>query len=283
MNKKLFALLTSAAVVAACAPSVFAAEDTQAADDAATTAAAGASATLEITPAAETVAAGDEATFDVAITADQKLCTVQFAFTADNGEITGFTFNEDNVKNTETGLAFDDWGYNGKMTDEDKEKFKDNEDYQVMAYDKDFDDEQGVVPNKLVIGTLTVKAAADAKEGDVINVSTSTAKIAEGGIANYNIDEYAAWSTVAGSVTVAAATESSESVVESTGSTVDSTSSTSSSESTSSESSKTTTNTSSKSTTNNTTNNTNTGAASTAAVALAASAAALVVISKKRK
>jgi len=282
MNKKLFALLTSAAVVAACAPSVFAAEDTQAADDAATPAAADVTAKLEIEAADETVAAGDEATFNVAITADQKLCTVQFAFTADNGEITGFTFNEDNVKNTETGLAFDDWGYNGKMTDEDKEKFKDNEDYQVMAYDKDFDDEQGVVPNKLVIGTLTVKAPADAKEGDVINVSTSTAKIAEGGIANYNIDEYAAWTTVAGSVTVAAASE----VPESSSSDVPDSSSSSTvtpDSSSNSESSKTTTNTSSKSTTNNTTNNTNTGAASTAAVALAASAAALVVISKKRK
>ena len=279
MNKKLFALLTSAALMAGFVPSVFAADEAPAAN-------------LTLKPATETVAPGENASFDVEVSADVQLSTLQFAFTAEGGEIEGFEFNEDNVK----ALGFDDKGYKGALTDEEKEKFKDNEDYQVMAYDINFEDADK--PASTSIGTLTVKAPADAKEGDTITVGTSKAKVEAGGIANYDVDQFAAWTTTDGSVKVANASSEPSSVIvdpssvptddhptdEPSSKPVDPSSSKPESSSSSkgvdkSSSSKA----DSSKATNNTNNNTNTGAASTAAVALAASAAALVVISKKRK
>ena len=272
MNKKLFALLTSAALMAGAVPAVFA--------DAA-------NATLTIKPQADTVVAGKDAKFDIVVDANVQLNTVQFAFTVENGEIAddGFVFNEDNIKK----LGAEDKSWKGKMTDEEKAKFVDNEDYMVMAYDIDF--AKADAPKDLVIGTLTVKAG----DKDTVKVSTSTAKNEQGGVANYEVDLFANWKTVDGSVKVTSEEESkADSKPESkpdskTESKTDSkteskTDSASSSESkTDSSSSKAAATTSSKAATNNTTANTNTGAASTAAVALAASAAALVVISKKRK
>ena len=277
MNKKLFALLTSAALMAGFVPSVFAADEAPAAN-------------LTLKPATETVAPGENASFDVEVSADVQLSTLQFAFTAEGGEIEGFEFNEDNVK----ALGFDDKGYKGALTPEEKEKFKDNEDYQVMAYDINFEDADK--PANTSIGTLTVKPAADAKEGDTITVGTSKAKVEAGGIANYDVDQFAAWTTTDGTVTIKAAEESVKPIdstptkEETTSKPVDSSSKaepvSSKTESTSSkeESKKDPSSKADSSKANNgTNNNTNTGAASTAAIALAASAAALVVISKKRK
>ena len=278
MNKKLFALLTSAALMAGFVPSVFAADEAPAAN-------------LTLKPATETVAPGENASFDVEVSADVQLSTLQFAFTAEGGEIEGFEFNEDNVK----ALGFDDKGYKGALTDEEKEKFKDNEDYQVMAYDINFEDADK--PASTSIGTLTVKAPADAKEGTTITVDTSKAKVEAGGIANYDVDQFAAWTTTAGSVKVANVSSESEpsSIADPTGpedttskpdsSTKDPVSSKpeSSSSSKGGDEKNSSSKVDSSKATNNTNNNTNTGAASTAAVALAASAAALVVISKKRK
>lgn len=266
MNKKLFALLTSAAVVVACAPAVFAEanEANEVTNDV--------TATLEF-GAPATVAEGEEATIDVYLTSSIQLCGVQFNFDVENGEIVDFVFDEATIKD----LGFDDWGFTKEQSDD--FKAQGYEDYAVMAVDTSFD--ENTIPSKTKIGTLTVKGL---KEGDVISINTKN------NLGNYDYgDAEAAWTTTPASVTVEAAAEStveSESQPDSTPDSVDSAdsvSSTSSSESTStSESSKATTNTSSKAT-NGTTNNTNTGAASTAAVALAASAAALVVISKKRK
>jgi hypothetical protein len=274
MNKKLFALLTSAALMAGFVPSVFAADEAPAAN-------------LTLKPATETVAPGENASFDVEVSADVQLSTLQFAFTAEGGEIEGFEFNEDNVK----ALGFDDKGYKGALTPEEKEKFKDNEDYQVMAYDINFEDADK--PANTSIGTLTVKPAADAKEGDTITVGTSKAKVEAGGIANYDVDQFAAWTTTDGTVTIKAAEESVKPIdstptkEETTTSKPDSSKAepvSSKPESTSSKEDKSSSSKADSSkATNNTNNNTNTGAASTAAVALAASAAALVVISKKRK
>ena len=264
MNKKLFALLTSAAVVVACAPAVFAEanEANEVTNDV--------TATLEF-GAPATVAEGEEATIDVYLTSSIQLCGVQFNFDVENGEIVDFVFDEATIKD----LGFDDWGF----TKEQSEDFKAQgyEDYAVMAVDTSFD--ENTVPSKTKIGTLTVKGL---KEGDVISINTKN------NLGNYDYgDAEAAWTTTPASVTVeaAAAPESSEPAPESTPESAvapESSSSTSEVSSSNSESSKATTNNSSKAT-NGTTNNTNTGAASTAAVALAASAAALVVISKKRK
>ncbi|SFD17136.1 hypothetical protein [Ruminococcus albus] len=269
MNKKLFAMLASAALMASFAPSVFAEANDTATESAADTAVASdVTASLEI-KAPATAEAGKEASFDVYLTSSIQLSGIQFNFTSDKGEITGFTFDDATMAD----LGFDDYDFTLTAT----EDFKalGNDDYQIMAVDTDFKD--ATVPSGTKIGTLTVKAG---EEGDVITIDT------KGNLANYDYgDGQAAWTTTPASVTVAAATESApeSAVAPESSSTADSVSSTSSSESTStSESSKATTNTSSKAT-NGTTSNTNTGAASTAAVALAASAAALVVISKKRK
>ena len=106
MNKKLFALLTSAALMAGFVPSVFA-------EEAAT---GDVKATLEIKPVAATVAADGEATFDVLISCDQKIDTLQFALTADGGEIVDFAIDKEVTKS----LGFDDAYFGGKMTEEDK-------------------------------------------------------------------------------------------------------------------------------------------------------------------
>jgi hypothetical protein len=294
MNKKLFALLTSAALMAGFAPSVFAAD-------------AGKTASLEF-KGPETVEAGATADFDVVINANTKLDTIQFAFVTEGAEVQDFKFDNKAVKS----LGFDDKGFKGKMSEQDKIDYPDNEDYQVMAFDQDFEstyvskvDEDGnpvetaplVAPENIKIGTLTVKVADDAT---AVTVTTSDMKKGAGatGVANYEVDKFATWTTVAATATVGGATESKveesskeESKVEDSSKADSSQFAPSSSSeskkddsasSSSSSSSKNDSKSSSKAT-NGTTSNTNTGAASTAAVALAAAAAAMVVISKKRK
>ena len=293
MNKKLFALLTSAALMAGFAPSVFAAD-------------AGKTASLEF-KGPETVEAGATADFDVVINANTKLDTIQFAFVTEGAEVQDFKFDNKAVKS----LGFDDKGFKGKMSEQDKIDYPDNEDYQVMAFDQDFEstyvskvDEDGnpvetaplVAPENIKIGTLTVKVADDAT---AVTVTTSDMKKGAGatGVANYEVDKFATWTTVAATATVGGATESKpeesskeESKVDPSSSESSKPDSSSNSESkkddsassSSSSSSKNDSKSSSKAT-NGTTSNTNTGAASTAAVALAAAAAAMVVISKKRK
>ena len=292
MNKKLFALLTSAALMAGFAPSVFAAD-------------AGKTASLEF-KGPETVEAGATADFDVVINANTKLDTIQFAFVTEGAEVQDFKFESKAVKS----LGFDDKGFKGKMSEQDKIDYPDNEDYQVMAFDQDFEptyvskvDEDGnpletaplVAPENIKIGTLTVKVADDAT---AVTVTTSDMKKGAGatGVANYEVDKFATWTTVAATATVGGATESKPEESSKEESKVDPSSSESSkpdsssnseskkddSASSSSSSSKNDSKSSSKAT-NGTTSNTNTGAASTAAVALAAAAAAMVVISKKRK
>ena len=295
MNKKLFALLTSAALMAGFAPSVFAAD-------------AGKTASLEF-KGPETVEAGATADFDVVINANTKLDTIQFAFVTEGAEVQDFKFDNKAVKS----LGFDDKGFKGKMSEQDKIDYPDNEDYQVMAFDQDFeptyaakvDPDSGevvetaplVAPENIKIGTLTVKVADDAT---AVTVTTSDMKKGAGatGVANYEVDKFATWTTVPATATVGGATESKveesskeESKVEDSSKADSSQFAPSSSSeskkddsasSSSSSSSKNDSKSSSKAT-NGTTSNTNTGAASTAAVALAASAAALVVISKKRK
>jgi hypothetical protein len=271
MNKKLFALLASAALMASFAPSVFAEANDEPAE--ATESAADTAVVSDVTAALEikapaTAEAGKDVTFDVYFTSSIQLTGFQFNFTADKGEITGFTFDEDTIKD----LGFDDYEFTLEASDE--FKALGNDDYQVMAVDTDFKD--ATVPANTKIGTLTVKAG---EVGDVITINT------KGNLANYDYgDAEAAWTTTPASVTVSEATESEPESAAAPESSSNSEVSSSNSEvsSSNSESSKATTNTSSKAT-NGTTNNTNTGAASTAAVALAASAAALVVISKKRK
>ena len=293
MNKKLFALLTSAALMAGFAPSVFAAD-------------AGKTASLEF-KGPETVEAGATADFDVVINANTKLDTIQFAFVTEGAEVQDFKFDNKAVKS----LGFDDKGFKGKMSEQDKIDYPDNEDYQVMAFDQDFeptyaakvDPDSGevvetaplVAPENIKIGTLTVKVADDAT---AVTVTTSDMKKGAGatGVANYEVDKFATWTTVPATATVGGATESKveesskeESKVEPSSSESSKADSSSNSESkkddsasSSSSSSKNDSKSSSKAT-NGTTSNTNTGAASTAAVALAAAAAAMVVISKKRK
>jgi hypothetical protein len=294
MNKKLFALLTSAALMAGFAPSVFAAD-------------AGKTASLEFKGPA-TVEAGATADFDVVINANTKLDTIQFAFVTEGAEVQDFKFDNKAVKS----LGFDDKGFKGKMSEQDKIDYPDNEDYQVMAFDQDFeptyaskvDSDSGevletaplVAPENIKIGTLTVKVADDAT---AVTVTTSDMKKGAGatGVANYEVDKFATWTTVPATATVGgAAPESSSEGDKSSSSQPDSSSETSkpessstteskkddSASSSSSSSSKNDSKSSSKAT-NGTTSNTNTGAASTAAVALAAAAAAMVVISKKRK
>ena len=292
MNKKLFALLTSAALMAGFAPSVFAAD-------------AGKTASLEFKGPA-TVEAGATADFDVVINANTKLDTIQFAFVTEGAEVQDFKFESKAVKS----LGFDDKGFKGKMSEQDKIDYPDNEDYQVMAFDQDFEptyvskvDEDGnpletaplVAPENIKIGTLTVKVADDAT---AVTVTTSDMKKGAGatGVANYEVDKFATWTTVPATATVGgAAPESSSEEDKSSSSQPDSSSESSKADSSSnseskkddsasssSSSSKNDSKSSSKAT-NGTTSNTNTGAASTAAVALAAAAAAMVVISKKRK
>ena len=272
MNKKLFALLTSAAIVAACAPCAFAEanEGNDNGNNSEVVQAEAAKFTLDL-KGAETVAAGEEATIDVYVTSDVHMTGVAFNFTIEGGEIVDFAFDDAAVE----ALGFNDSGWTKTQTEE--SKAAGNEDYSVMLGDYNMTSE---VPTTGKIGTLTVKGA---NAGDVITVNTKN----NAALYDYG-DAEADWTTNHASITVTEAAESSEadsseasSVADSASSVVDS--ATSSTTSTTDSSSKATTNNSSKAGTNGTTSNTNTGAASTAAVALAASAAALVVISKKRK
>ncbi|MCR5540858.1 MAG: hypothetical protein K6F71_08605 [Ruminococcus sp.] len=277
MNKKLFALLASAAMMASFAPSVFAqSEDQEVNNDEATSSVAententdsseaevvadSQPLTVKIVPSASKAAAGDKVTFDVLLTSPVVVESLQFNFTAQNGEITGFEFDTATCNELGFGTNID---------------YTADSDNLVMCYNLALTGDE-VAPSGAKLGTLTVKVADDAADGDVVTVNTT------GNTGNYDLgDGTFAWTTEEGTVTVGAPDSSSDSSdsVDST----DSTSSTSSTTSTTDSSSKATTNNSSKAGTNGTTSNTNTGAASTAAVALAASAAALVVISKKRK
>jgi hypothetical protein len=271
MNKKLFALLTSAAIVAACAPAAFAEAADSTADSATESQApvAAATATLSL-KAPETAEAGKDVAIDVYVDSDVHLEGIQFNFTIEGGEIVDFVF-DDGVAN----LGFTDKNWTKEQTAEAKEAGLN--DYAIMLGDYNM---EVTTATKGKLGTLTVKGA---NAGDTIKVNTNNAA----GLYDYGAAE-AEWTEGAVNVTVAEASseaESSEATSESTSevsSNVSSDASSTSSTADSSSSSKATT-TSSKAGTNGTTSNTNTGAASTAAVALAASAAALVVISKKRK
>lgn len=261
--------------MASFAPSVFAqSEDQEANNDEATSSVAEntentdsseaevpASETLKVTftPSASKAAAGDEVSFDVALTSPVVIESLQFNFDVVGAEIVKFDKNEANC--AAIGFAGSNLSYDADAN-------------VVLGYNLDF---AGDPANNTVIGTLTVKVAADANDGDVVTAKVSDAT------ADYNYgDSHFVFDVADGTVTVGAAESEASSEATSEASSV-ADSATSSTTSTTDSSSKATTNNSSKAGTNGTTSNTNTGAASTAAVALAASAAALVVISKKRK
>ena len=300
MNKKLFALLTSAALMAGFAPSVFAEE-----------AASDLTGGVKLVPAVETAAAGDVVDFDVYVIGTAKITALQFTFKVDGGEIVedvqqvhedpddedsaliwqdlAFTWDDAGVSSMKWG----DKGYIGgaleKKTEAELEAFKGAaKPYLLMGYDA------GLVGKKVgdgvKIGTLKVKAG----DGDKLTLS------ADNGLANYKGEDgstlTANWTVTDGVVTIGAATTSSEAAPESSSEAAPAssseakpavsseTTSTTSTATTSKTTSTTTTNkTSSTAKTNNTNDNKNTGAASTAAVALVGAAAALVVVSKKRK
>lgn len=269
MNKKLFAILASAAMMASFAPSVFAeandapesaAATTESAVDTTDSTAPVSNANMTLTVSApKSAAAGEKVGYDVYLTSDVHVESVLFNFVVEGAEVVDFVF--DGATTAELGFSDVDW--NPTASPEFVEQG--GADNQVYLSSMDFNNTS--IPNNSKLGTLYVKAG---NVGDTIKVSTIN------GLGNYDYgEEVAIGDTAASDVTVTdEAPESSSSNSE--------TPSTSESASTSESSSKATTNTSSKAT-NGTTSNTNTGAASTAAVALAASAAALVVISKKRK
>ena len=276
MNKKLFALLASAAMMASFAPSVFAESNDQdvnpdegnssvaETNEGGETSEGGDNNQAEalnvsFTTSATKAAAGDEVAFNVVLDSAVPVEGLQFSFTAENAELVSFVADETVTK----GLGF-------SSVEVDL-----SSDPHVITLPSLSSDP--VAPNNAVIGTLTVKVNSDVEDGATVTVG------AKDGVANYNDgDGTFAWNVAEGTVTVGAAESEASSEATSEASSV-ADSATSSTTSTTDSSSKATTNNSSKAGTNGTTSNTNTGAASTAAVALAASAAALVVISKKRK
>lgn len=269
MNKKLFALLTSAAIMAASVPAVFADAETV---------------TLNIKPKADKVAAGKTAEFDVTVDAKVQLTTLQFAFSVENGTVEGFDFAKD-TKDIQKDLGFDALSF----TKDIKEASDDAEPNSILGYTTEFP--EATAPSNYALGVLKVTAGESGK----ITVTTTTNTDKDGnsykGVACYNIDEYSNFVVNDATVEITSDDQTSSVVDSKTESskTESKTESSSAADSSKSESSKAADSSkkdaanSSKANTNNTTSNTNTGAASTAAVALAASAAALVVISKKRK
>lgn len=271
MNKKLFALLASAALMAGSVPSVFA---------------DGLDFKLKLTTDKTQVKPGTEVTYDVTAISDGKtdIQSVQFAWVVDNGTLTDtrlpnkkyeaegsafnfvpkFNYDADDIP------AWSDYAYLGKLDEGDT---TDNKDYQVVFFDTSA---VGMPISELKIGTLTVTAGD--KTGEKINISTDT------NLVIYNTEEHANWDAEIAEVMVVTdvndSTPPTTSTPDSTPAGTNSNNSNDSNDSNDSNSSKKDNNSSK---TNGANNNTNTGAASTVAVALAASAAALVVISKKRK
>jgi hypothetical protein len=313
MNKKLFALLTSAAMMAACAPSVFA-------DDAA----AAPTATLKFVADKTTVAPGEDVNFDVYVTGDVMITTLQFTLDATGGEIatdiqtdakTGnkvdnaFKWDEDSSDLLQWGKK--NRGYIGgtlaDMTAEQLAPFNGAaKDYMVLGYDVD---QAGANPAKegtdgqIKIGTIAVKAG----ESGEVKLDSTTLKMAnylsgnpgdEGReVMNANVTTEPGVVTIGGAAPTSSEEESKAPESSATESKAADSSATeskapasstkaadsSSKAATTNNNSTTTKSTSSTAKTNNTNDNKNTGAASTAAVALVGAAAALVVVSKKRK
>ncbi|MBP1532567.1 MAG: hypothetical protein IK999_00320 [Ruminococcus sp.] len=312
MNKKLFALLTSAAMMAACAPSVFA-------DDAA----AAKEATLKFVADKTTVAPGEDVNFDVYVTGDVMITTLQFTLDATGGEIatdiqtdakTGnkvdnaFKWDEDSSDLLQWGKK--NRGYIGgtlaDMTAEQLAPFNGAaKDYMVLGYDVD---QAGANPAKegtdgqIKIGTIAVKAG----ESGEVKLDSTTLKMANylsgnpgdenREVMNANVTTEPAVVTISGTAATSSEEESKaeSSAVESKAAESSAAESkapasstkaadSSSKAATTNNNSTTTKSTSSTAKTNNTNDNKNTGAASTAAVALVGAAAALVVVSKKRK
>ena len=312
MNKKLFALLTSAAMMAACAPSVFA-DDTAAAKEA----------TLKFVADKTTVAPGEDVNFDVYVTGDVMITTLQFTLDATGGEIatdiqtdakTGnkvdnaFKWDEDSSDLLQWGKK--NRGYVGgtlaDMTAEQLAPFNGAaKDYMVLGYDVD---QAGANPAKegtdgqIKIGTIAVKAG----ESGEVKLDSTTLKMANylsgnpgdenREVMNANVTTEPAVVTISG--TAATSSEapkqdssseapkqdsSSEAAPKPASSSEAAKADSSSKAATTNNNSTTTKSTSSTAKTNNTNDNKNTGAASTAAVALVGAAAALVVVSKKRK
>ncbi|MBP3796803.1 MAG: hypothetical protein J6I46_03380 [Ruminococcus sp.] len=312
MNKKLFALLTSAAMMAACAPSVFA-DDTAAAKEA----------TLKFVADKTTVAPGEDVNFDVYVTGDVMITTLQFTLDATGGEIatdiqtdakTGnkvdnaFKWDEDSSDLLQWGKK--NRGYIGgtlaDMTAEQLAPFNGAaKDYMVLGYDVD---QAGANPAKegtdgqIKIGTIAVKAG----ESGEVKLDSTTLKMANylsgnpgdenREVMNANVTTVPAVVTISGTAATSSEEESkaessaveskaAESSVAESKAPASSTKAADSSSkaATTNNNSTTTKSTSSTAKTNNTNDNKNTGAASTAAVALVGAAAALVVVSKKRK
>ena len=312
MNKKLFALLTSAAMMAACAPSVFA-DDTAAAKEA----------TLKFVADKTTVAPGEDVNFDVYVTGDVMITTLQFTLDATGGEIatdiqtdakTGnkvdnaFKWDEDSSDLLQWGKK--NRGYIGgtlaDMTAEQLAPFNGAaKDYMVLGYDVD---QAGANPAKegtdgqIKIGTIAVKAG----ESGEVKLDSTTLKMANylsgnpgdenREVLNANVTTEPAVVTISGTAATSSEEESKaeSSAVESKAAESSAAESkapasstkaadSSSKAATTNNNSTTTKSTSSTAKTNNTNDNKNTGAASTAAVALVGAAAALVVVSKKRK
>ena len=312
MNKKLFALLTSAAMMAACAPSVFA-DDTAAAKEA----------TLKFVADKTTVAPGEDVNFDVYVTGDVMITTLQFTLDATGGEIatdiqtdakTGnkvdnaFKWDEDSSDLLQWGKK--NRGYVGgtlaDMTAEQLAPFNGAaKDYMVLGYDVD---QAGANPAKegtdgqIKIGTIAVKAG----ESGEVKLDSTTLKMANylsgnpgdenREVMNANVTTEPAVVTISGTAATSSEEESKaeSSAVESKAAESSAAESkapasstkaadSSSKAATTNNNSTTTKSTSSTAKTNNTNDNKNTGAASTAAVALVGAAAALVVVSKKRK
>lgn len=304
MNKKLFALLASAAVVAGTCPAVFA--------DAASTPNGG----VKLVPDKTEVAAGDTVSYDVYVTGDTKITAVQFTLDATGGEVVSDVQQNEDGEWNDNGFVWDndgtdelEWGkknrgYIGaaleKKSAAELEMFGDSaKPYLVMGFDIDA---KGKNPGAdgIKIGTVQVKAG----ESGTVSLTAGN------GIANYiDADKNtvnANWTVDTKDVTIGGATSSeeeskveessaAESKVEESSKPAESKAAESSKPAASNteskaESSKAATNnngttksTSSTAKTNNTNDNKNTGAASTAAVALVGAAAALVVVSKKRK
>ena len=312
MNKKLFALLTSAAMMAACAPSVFA-DDTAAAKEA----------TLKFVADKTTVAPGEDVNFDVYVSGDVLLTTLQFTLDVTGGEIASDVQVNARTGNKEDkafkfdpdGTALLQWGTNGAytgatladMTEEQLKPFNGAaKDYMVLGFDTNQiggNPKEDTADNQIKIGSISVKAGESGevkmdsttlamgnylggKPGDenrdVLNatIKTEPAVVTIGGAAPTSSEEES--KAPESSATESKAPESSATESKAPASSTKAADS-SSKAATTNNNSTTTKSTSSTAKTNNTNDNKNTGAASTAAVALVGAAAALVVVSKKRK
>ena len=153
---------------------------------------------LEIVPQTDTCAVDEIVYYDVYVRCKKNIDALQFNFDVKGGEIQGFGIVKDNLKK----LGFDDWDFRGKLTNEQKEQLSDFEEYRFIGFDIDHNDSEELRPNERVkIGTLFVIADGTYDE---VTVTTTSMDGIPNGYSSYDVDQSAAWTTVGGTVTLAA-------------------------------------------------------------------------------